>query len=296
MEYILFFLISLVLSVGVFNMIYHMLKTADFTETNYRNEKIPIGMGLLFVIISPILIILIGKYMSLEYESFVISFGIVSMGLMGLMDDFLGTKDDKGFKGHIKALLKGRLTTGGLKAVSGFGIAFLISLSIDGLLVNGESTGILSSFGIAENSDMLLNLGSVFNIILNTFMIALFTNIINLFDLRPGRACKAYLFLMAISLIFASTDAYYYIYVILFGVILGYIRKDLKALVMLGDTGSNAMGVSLGVVTAMSAPASFRIMMTVILIVLHLVSEFYSFTKIIEKVKPLKFLDQLGRD
>ncbi len=275
MEYILFFLISIAVSIGAFHMIYHMLQNADFTETNYRNEKIPIGMGLLFVIISPILIILAGKYMNLEYESFIISFGIVSMGLMGIMDDFLGTKDDKGFKGHIKALLKGRLTTGGLKAVSGFGIAFLISLSISGDVYSVENVG---------------------NIVLNTFMIALFTNIINLFDLRPGRACKAYLFLMAISAVFASADTYYFIYVILFGVILGYIRKDLKAMVMLGDTGSNAMGVSLGVLTAFSAPMSFRLTITIVLIALHLVSEFYSFTKIIEKVRLFKFIDDLGRN
>ena len=269
MEYILFFIISFLLSLILFPMIFTMLKDADFMETNFRKERIPIGMGLLFVITSPILIILIGNYLNIKLESFVISFGIISMGLVGLIDDFLGNKDDKGFKGHIKALLKGRLTTGGLKAISGFGIAFLVSLSIS----NGLS-----------------------NIVLNTFMIALFTNIINLFDLRPGRACKVFLLFLCILAIFMNNTEYIYLYIIILAVILGYIRKDLKALVMLGDTGSNAMGISLGIIAALSTGFEFRIIITLILVILHVISEFYSFTKIIEKVKLLKFFDDMGRN
>lgn len=269
--YFAVFIIGISSSVFCFRYIKDMLKKSNFTQINYRGEEIPIGMGIVFVILSPILIILVSLLTRISIiESLLISFGIMAMGFVGIIDDFLGNKDAKGFKGHIKAIFRGELTTGGFKAVVGFIIAFLISFLIY-LIFNGR----------------------IIDIFINTLLISLFTNIINLFDLRPGRACKVYLFFLIIINLFVFKITFNSL--ILFSIILGYIRKDLKAEVMLGDTGSNSLGISLGIIAAILCPIEVRIGFLISLLILHVISEFFSFSAIIEKNRALKFLDDLGR-
>lgn len=268
-SYILVFIASVALTFALFPLVYSMLKEAGVVEKNFRDEIIPIGMGLLYVITSPILLIISGKVLDLDTNvTLNLVIGILGIGIIGLVDDLLGDKNAKGFKGHVRALLGGKLTTGGLKAISGFGIAFLIALSI--------------SSGFAE-------------IALNTFLIALFTNIVNLFDLRPGRACKAFIGLMAAVLAFQKVSDYNIMAAALLGVVAGYMRNDLKAKAMLGDVGSNSLGMSLGILCAVSCGTGVKAVFLAVLVALHVVSEFYSFTKIIENNRVLKFIDQLGR-
>ncbi len=268
------FLIAFAASLFCFGFIKDMLENAEFTELNYRKERIPIGMGILFAVLAPLTAITVSAITGeITAESSVFAAAVLMMGFAGMIDDFLGNKNDKGFKGHIKALLRGRLTTGGFKAVLGFITAFIVSIFI-------------SSFSEQRH---------ITDIILNTFLIALFTNIINLFDLRPGRACKAYLLFLIIINIFSARTEIPYLSLASAGIVLGYIRKDLKAEVMMGDTGSNALGASLGVIAAIVCPYYVKLGMAFVLVGLHIVSEFYSFSKIIEKSRILSFFDRLGR-
>lgn len=251
------------------SLIYNMLVEAKCTGLNYRGEDIPVGLGVGYVIAQVVTIMVSNIYFKQDFKVvYGLAVGILSMGFVGLMDDLIGDKDTKGFKGHIKSLLKGKLTTGGLKAISGFGVAFLISLSI---------------------SDGILDTG------VNTFLIALFTNIINLFDLRPGRACKAFLFFAVATMVTSALGSYQFLMLSAVGVILAYIGYDLGAKSMLGDVGSNAMGITLGVYCASTSSLRVKAVYLSVLIILHLVSEFSSFTKIIEKNRVLKAIDQFGR-
>ncbi|MDO5707764.1 MAG: phospho-N-acetylmuramoyl-pentapeptide-transferase [Andreesenia angusta] len=269
MYYILSFSIPLILGLILFKPLSRLLEKSEFTELNFRGKEIPIGMGIHLILVFIITILGIGRLIDMKDSSYLLSTGIAFMGFLGIIDDFLGDKHSKGFKGHIKSLLKGELTTGGLKAIGGFGIAFLLSINM-------------------KNTD-------IGEIILNTFLIALFANIINLFDLRPGRASKAFIFFLLIFAIMLKDNSYYNYILIFLGGIIAYINKDLKALVMLGDTGANAMGISLGILAAISLNIEIKIGLLLFLIILNLVSEFVSFTKIIERVKIFKFIDELGR-
>ena len=77
--------------------------------------------------------------------------------------------------------------------------------------------------------------------------------------------------------------------------VLAYFNTDLKARGMMGDTGSNVLGISIGVLMALGYGIKVRLAWLVFLILMHLITEKFSLTKIIEKNRVLKFIDNLGR-
>jgi UDP-N-acetylmuramyl pentapeptide phosphotransferase/UDP-N-acetylglucosamine-1-phosphate transferase len=64
----------------------------------------------------------------------------------------------------------------------------------------------------------------------------------------------------------------------------------------MGDTGSNTLGIILGLFMATSKYLLFKIMLLLFLIVVQLYAEFSSITRLIENSNLLNYLDMLGRD
>ena len=64
---------------------------------------------------------------------------------------------------------------------------------------------------------------------------------------------------------------------------------------MMGDAGSNVLGISIGIFMAFGYSMNVKIGWLVFLVLIHILTEKYSLTKIIEKNKVLNFLDRLGR-
>jgi len=259
---------GLLVEVIVLHFLMGMLERSGAVRANYLGVDIPVSAGMSFPITIIIVFILFALFSCYQPRYHVFIFGLTAISFLGFIDDMLGRRDTLGFKGHIGELLRGRMTTGGLKATGGFIIAFFIAFF--------SSHGMLS-------------------ILLNTLLIALFTNLLNLFDLRPGRAVKAYLFFLLVILLSAHFQIDYLIYVPLLGAVLWYFRYDLKARVMMGDAGSNVLGLALGYYAMIALPLSMRIGMLVFLIAIHIYTEKYSITSTIEKVSFLKWLDNLGR-
>lgn len=266
---VLSFIISMVLSYIGIPMILNMLLKSNTVSTNYKKVNIPISMGLSFVfihIISLSVVLLITK----QNTNFILLylFSFVLMGLVGLLDDLIGDENVKGFKGHIKSFFKGNLTTGAIKAGIGFFIALIISISF------------------TEN---------LLEILVNTFIIALFTNLINLFDLRPGRSIKVFIIVSIIMLVTSVVKEYNFFFYSFYGVLIVYFPLDLKAKVMMGDVGSNVLGITLGIYCIYTHNIIIKIVYLTLLIIIHLLAEKLSFSTIIDNNKILKFIDKLGR-
>lgn len=263
------FLLSGIISFIIIPLIYDMLLTNNCVALNFKKQEIPIGMGLVFIIVQTFVISMFALYSKVE-ESFIFFYiiSILIIGIVGIVDDLIGEKAVKGFKGHISSLLKGKLTTGGLK------------------LIVGGVAGILVSFTISIN---------VIDLIMNILVIGLFTNFINLFDLRPGRAGKAFILLSIILIFTASFSKYNYIVISLLGILLVYIPYDLKAKSMMGDVGSNVLGMTLGVFCAVTQPIWIKLLYLILLIIIHVVLEYLSLTEIIDKNRILCYIDKLGR-
>lgn len=245
-----------------------MLREAGAVRKNYLGLDIPVSTGISFpltIIISYILLALPGWYDS-SYLLFMLA--VVTISFLGFIDDMLGHRDSLGFKGHFGALFKGRLTTGGLKALGGGLLAFMIAFSLS---------------------------SSWIDILLNTLIIALSTNLMNLFDLRPGRAVKAYLLFLLAVIIMALGNIPWLIIAPLTGAVLYYAREDLQARIMMGDAGSNVLGITLGYLSAVSFSLWMRLGVLFFLVAIHLYTEKYSITNTIANNPLLKRLDELGR-
>ncbi len=246
-----------------------MLRDAGATRPNYRNETIPVGTGILFVFVYLLASIFLLKWHNPRYIVFLL--GLAFFCLLGLIDDLLGSRSSRGFKGHFASLMRGRLTTGALKALGGGIGAILISL-------------------------LSFPQRPWWEILTSALLIALAANTLNLFDLRPGRAVKVFFLWFLILLPAAGVRGAFSLLAPLAGSVLAYTPHDLKARAMLGDAGSNLLGAALGMATAWTLSFFVQLAVVGFLLLLHVFTEKYSLTEIIERNRVLHFLDRLGRD
>lgn len=246
-----------------------MLKIGNCLESNYLNQKIPISVGTIFAIIQTFICTTL-SFFFLIIQPLIFLYCILTLiiSLVSLLDDLVGEKNTKGLKGHIHALFNGRLTTGGLKAIVGFMAAILISIKL---------YQDLNSF------------------IANILLIALLSNTINLFDLRPGRGLKVFILLSTIMILTAFIRNMDFIMFSAIGIVLAYLPNDIREFSMMGDIGSNFLGITLGFYSAISQHYPIKVALVILLILLHLIGEFYSFTKIINENRLLRYFDNLGR-
>jgi UDP-N-acetylmuramyl pentapeptide phosphotransferase/UDP-N-acetylglucosamine-1-phosphate transferase len=198
--------------------------------------------------------------------------GAVS-GLVGGYDDLAGARPeqarDKGLAGHLAALRAGRVSAGAVK-VAGIGAAAAVA-------------AVLTRSGRGP--------AAVVDGVLTTGLVAGTANLLNLLDLRPGRAAKAGALVAATTLggpaggLVAGP----------LGATLAVLPDDLGERVMLGDCGANAVGALLGLRLASIPGRAPRAGLLAAVVALTLASEKVSFTTVIEATPGLRELDRLGR-
>jgi len=180
----------------------------------------------------------------------------------GAYDDLTGSGDRRGFRGHFGALRHGEVTTGAVK-LGGIGVTGIVSAVLAG--------------------------GSPVDIVINAGLVAGGANLLNLFDLRPGRAIKV---AVASGVLAAPADAVGTAPPV--GAALTLLPEDLGERAMLGDCGANALGAMLGAAAA-GLPRPARIALLAGIAGLTAASEKVSFTQVIERTPALRWLDLLGR-
>ncbi|NLJ88114.1 MAG: UDP-N-acetylmuramyl pentapeptide phosphotransferase [Epulopiscium sp.] len=249
-------------------LILEFLIKYKIAKTNYKQEIIPVGMGILLffsVLIASFFIIFFTEQPIIYY---VFLFGLSLIAFAGLLDDIIDENEVKGLKGHLKKMFNGELTGGGIKAIIGTLIAFYVSFLF--------STDII-------------------DLILNILIILFSINSINLFDLRPGRALKIF-FLISIIYWIIGDFSDKYLTLLVIGSSLPILKGDLKGQYMLGDVGANILGYTLAFTGMISLNFYYKMISIVLLIVLHIIAETKSISSIINKVPLLRYLDYLGRE
>lgn len=187
---------------------------------------------------------------------------VVPAAAAGLYDDLAGSRDFRGLRGHLGALRRGEVTTGAVKVV-GVGA--------------GALTAAVALHGARPDA------------VVAAALVAGTANVVNLLDLRPGRAAKAMLLagVPAAALGAAGADG-------ALGATAALLPADLRERAMLGDTGANALGAALGVGLA-ARPRPVRMALLVAVVALTLASERVSFSAVIDRTPLLARLDRLGR-
>ncbi len=276
--HLLLFGIALVSTAVILKPLQGMLAVPGATKPNYAGQMIPNSLGISFLLGAGLSLLLFwgGQQLAATavqspVETTRLFFFLTTVGLIalvGLLDDLVGSRVDSGLKGHFRRLLQGQLTTGGLKALTGGMVALAASL---------------------------YHTTQIGPLIVGTVVAALFTNSVNLLDLRPGRAAKGYLLAaVLLGLVGLNRPEAFGVWVVT-GSMLAYLPLDLRARAMMGDAGSNVLGLTLGITAVWLLSFYTQLILAGLLIIFHLFTEKYSLTKIIAKSSILSYLDRLGR-
>ncbi|KQX66819.1 hypothetical protein [Angustibacter sp. Root456] len=197
-------------------------------------------------------------------------------GALGAYDDLAEGGVRKGLKGHLGALRRGEVTTGSVKVM--------------GLAAAGLAASAVVRAGDRDRSPVLAR-GT--DVLVGGAVVAGSANLLNLLDLRPGRALKAVLLATPLA-----AGAGWPVAVAAAGSAVASLPDDLAERTMLGDTGANAAGALLGV-AALTATGRrgrrSRALLLAALVALTVASEKVSFTRVIESTPGLRELDALGR-
>jgi UDP-N-acetylmuramyl pentapeptide phosphotransferase/UDP-N-acetylglucosamine-1-phosphate transferase len=203
-------------------------------------------------------------------------------GAVGCYDDLAGSSDQHGFRGHLEALAKGDVTTGAIKIIgigaAGLAASFVLDCRDNGKGRSGPHTSLLG-----RAADLAINAG----------LVAGSANLLNLFDLRPGRAGKVAL-LSSIALGVRGPNARAEVAAPA-GAVAALLPEDLAEQAMLGDSGANAIGAMIGVAAASSLRRPTRVVLLGAIAGLTAASEKVSFTRLIARTPALNWLDMLGR-
>jgi UDP-GlcNAc:undecaprenyl-phosphate/decaprenyl-phosphate GlcNAc-1-phosphate transferase len=197
---------------------------------------------------------------------------VLGVALLGLLDDALGrggaADAPRGWRGHADAVLRGRFSTGAVKA---FGALALAAYAVSG---RGR-----------EGLDYVADLA----------LLLLTTNLFNLLDLRPGRVEKAFALVLAGLCLGAWTGLPLELLGIFIGPVLVGAAFTLRERAMLGDTGSNLVGALAGISMLVTLSDHGRLIALAAVAALTAYGEFRSISETIDRVPPLRSLDSLGR-
>src|SRR5215467_7157759 len=236
-----------------------------WTRTNHRGEPVTLLEGPALTVAS-VAASAIGPGLAPRVRAALTVAGAGSAAFGGY-DDLAGSGSRRGFRGHLGALAQGEITTGAVK-LGGIG-----------------ATGLVSA--------MLLG-GGPADVTVNTGLVAGGANLLNLFDLRPGRALKVAL-ASGTLLAGGGRGGPSPAVAAPLGAAAALLPEDLGERAMLGDAGANALGALLGLAAAASLPRPARLALLAAITGLTAASEVVSFTAVIERTPALRWLDMLGR-
>ena len=249
-----------------------------FERANYRGHPLPTAAGV--VIPAALVVVEAGRVIAgaagagdagITGPRAVTIAAALGFGLLGLVDDLAGVGDARGFRGHVASLLRGRLTTGGLKLVGGACVAVLVCS-----VAAGPEVGV----------------GALLR---DAALVALAANLGNLFDRAPGRTLKVSLVAFVALALLCTRRTPLVDAAVCVGAGLALLRDDLHERLMLGDAGANVLGGVIGLGVVLTTAPSTRTAVLVGVAALNVVSELVSFSRVIDGVAPLRALDRAGR-
>jgi UDP-GlcNAc:undecaprenyl-phosphate GlcNAc-1-phosphate transferase len=253
-----------------------VLAAPAFLRANYRGVELPTAAGLVIVLAVLVAVaagdlgqaagwggdVLAGPSRALMLRA------ALGFGFLGLLDDLAGGGSGGGFRGHLLALRQGRLTTGMVKLVGGAVAAVVVVAPL-----SPDSLGWL---------------------LVDAAAVALAANTGNLLDRAPGRTIKVGLVLSVVLVAVHGASADLSGPGVAIGAGAGLLVPDLRERCMLGDTGANVLGAAVGVGAVIALGHAATLVVLVALVVLNLVSEWVSFSAVIDRTAALRWLDRMG--
>jgi UDP-GlcNAc:undecaprenyl-phosphate/decaprenyl-phosphate GlcNAc-1-phosphate transferase len=290
-------IVALLVALPVAPAVLRMLAAGGHVRPNYRGHELPFPFGLSIVAAATLALIPLALLQQLGEGDVLYTNSlrrsavyILGVALLGLADDTLqrnshahaasahvvpdpadadSDTDPRGWRGHGRALLRGELSTGALKAFGSLGLALFV----------------LSGGAVSSTRSYLLAVA----------VLVLATNLFNLLDLRPGRASKAFVLLAAGLTIGAAQLRTLWSLGVFVGPALVAGAYDLRERAMLGDTGANLIGALAGWWLLSTLDETGWAIALALLALLTVYGEFRSISTFVERTPLLRGLDSLGR-
>jgi len=271
------FVAGLALAVALRAMTAGAFAAEVFERENYRQRRLPTGVGLLVALVALALDALVAVAVAAGAEPDaaavaglrLVTLAALGFALLGLLDDLGGAGESGGFGGHLRCLAGGRLTTGAIKLFGGAAVAVVV-------------------VSVREP-------GSVGRLLADGALVALAANLGNLFDRAPGRTTKVALVAFVGLVVAAGAEPVLAGVALVVGAGAGLLPADLAERLMLGDAGANVLGAVLGLGVVLACAPATRTGVLVVVAVLNLLSERVSFSRVIAAVPPLQAADRWGR-
>jgi UDP-N-acetylmuramyl pentapeptide phosphotransferase/UDP-N-acetylglucosamine-1-phosphate transferase len=253
-----------------------LFQSPALTRTNYRGATLPTAAG----VVLPLVLLAVegGRALAAAFgvgevglsgPRVLVLVAVMGYGVLGLLDDVLGSAHHKGFRGHGSAFLAGEVTSGLLKLVGGGAVALVVVAQLVG--------------------------GSPGRLLADALVVALAANLANLLDRAPGRTTKAAGAGFVVLVLGVGGASELVPVAVVVGAALGLLVDDLGERLMLGDAGANPLGGVLGLALVLAAGPGVRDVALVALVTLNVAGELVSFSRVIDLVPPLRALDRAGR-
>jgi hypothetical protein len=239
---------------------------ARWHKTNRRGERLAVTLGwaVALGVAGTVFVVWQQQRLGLRESQAGELLGASIVFVAGVVDDgFGGTV--RGLRGHLRAVLSGHVTTGGLKLA-----AAVLAAAI--------------TVAWTPRDHLWANL-------LALIAIAGCTNIWNGLDVAPGRAVKGFL---GVALVLLAVDLKAFLLVCT-GAAAAVLVPDLRERGMLGDSGANLLGFLAGAEIVRRLPEVWLIPAVLVVIGLNVLAETVTFSRTIEVIPPLRWFDRLGR-
>ncbi|MGH2663782.1 MAG: hypothetical protein ACRDH8_13470 [Actinomycetota bacterium] len=236
---------------------------------NHAGRRVPSVLGL--ALVGGLLAGALGGALGSEQALIPVAQALLGMAFLvavtGLMDDLVGG-EARGFGGHLRSLARGRPTTGILKLVVGVAAGTMLAVVIGGGALRTVAAAVLIA-------------GSV--------------NLWNALDVVPGRSLKWGIVVLA-GVVFATrTEPFGLVTAAGLGGAVGVLPADLTERGMLGDAGSNPLGLVAGAGLAVALSTAWVVVAASAVLALQIAAETVTISRLIRAVPPLRWVDDLGR-
>ena len=271
------FVAGVLVAAGLWILMAPAFGSEVFARENYRGHILPTAVGVIAALavlaVDAVVTLVVAAGAEPDADAVrglrLVTVASLGFALLGLLDDLGGAGESGGFRGHLSALVHGRLTTGAAKLFGGAAVAVVVVSARE-----PDSLGRLLADGA---------------------LVALAANLGNLFDRAPGRTTKVTLVAFAVLVAAAGAEPVLAGVALAVGAGAGLLTADLSERLMLGDAGANVLGAALGLGVVLACSTGVRTAVLVVVALLNLASERVSFSRVINAVPPLRTADRWGR-
>lgn len=183
----------------------------------------------------------------------------------GLVDD-LAPAGPRGLRAHLRALARGRVTSGIVKLIVIAGCSVVAVLVVPGRAGAARGAGVV--------------------------LVAAATNLWNALDVRPARALK-FFYPAGLAVFWASWPQVPFAPGIVLGSVL-VLPWDAGERAMLGDSGANLLGFVAGLCLFHALDGPWVVLAAALAVALNVVAETATLSRVIDAVPPLRWYDRLG--